>query len=116
VWFSTLRNVDAMFNVSRDIAAIGRRKDVAASIHNVLEDTMLASGATSAPEHPATAAELQAECLRMCVSTAREQLDITQIFASPPMGAKDCRLVAPFHLCLSATQLHSRSLRLRDAV
>ena len=85
---SNFRNVDAMFNLLRDIAANGRREDVAASIQKVLEDIMLASIQRLLQQHPArhlgVAGGVFANVrLNRLLS---EQLDIAEIFVFPAMG------------------------------
>jgi carbamoyltransferase len=85
---SNFRNVDAMFDLLREIASNSRREDVAASIQMVLEDIMLASVQRLLRQYPArhlgVAGGVFAN-VRLNRLLA-EQLDIAEFFVFPPMG------------------------------
>ena len=85
---SNFRNNRAMFDLLREIAANGRREDVAASIQKVLEDTMLASVQRLLREHPARHLGIAGGIFANVRLNRRltEQLDIAEIFVFPAMG------------------------------
>jgi carbamoyltransferase len=86
--FSDFRKNDEMFKLLAEIAAEGRREDVAASIQKVLEDTMLLSVSRLLERHPTrhlgVAGGIFAN-VRLNRVLA-EQLDLDEIFVFPPMG------------------------------
>ncbi|HMA71439.1 MAG TPA: carbamoyltransferase C-terminal domain-containing protein [Xanthobacteraceae bacterium] len=85
---SNFRNVDAMFDLLRDIASNGRREDVAASIQKVLEDTMLVSVRRLLRQNPARHLGVAGGVFSnvRLNRVLAEQLDIDEIFVFPPMG------------------------------
>jgi carbamoyltransferase len=85
---SDFRSNAAMQELLREIAAEGRREDVAASIQKVLEDTMLTSVRRLLERHPARHLGL-AGGIFANVKLNRalaENLPIDEIFVFPPMG------------------------------
>src|SRR5215467_5832262 len=85
---STFRNVDAMFDLLRDIASNSRREDVAASIQKVLEDTMLVSLRRLLQQNPARHLGVSGGVFAnvRLNRVLAEQLGIDEIFVFPPMG------------------------------
>jgi carbamoyltransferase len=85
---SSFRNVEAMFELLRDIASHGRREDVAASIQKVLEDIMLASVRRLLQHNPAHHLGVAGGVFSnvRLNRVLAEQLDIAEIFVFPAMG------------------------------
>jgi carbamoyltransferase len=85
---STFRNNRAMQELLRELAGQGSREDIAASIQQVLEDTMLVSVRRLLERHPArhlgVAGGIFAN-VRLNRALA-EQLPLDEIFIFPPMG------------------------------
>lgn len=85
---SDFRNNRAMFDLLRDIARTAQREDVAASIQNVLEDTMLTSVRRLLQQNPARHLGIAGGVFAnvRLNRVLAEQLDIDEIFVFPAMG------------------------------